>query len=94
MGCHNTPLGGTPSICVWQVGTSSTRPIECPSVRSSGIGLARLLDYSAAKADQSDRGHREEISTVAKRMTKGDIIKIGTSDIVIQGNNEVPMIFW
>jgi hypothetical protein len=49
-----------------------------------------LPDYSTAKADQSGRGH---ISTAAKRTTKGDIIKIGTSDVVIHGNNEGPMIF-
>ena len=49
-----------------------------------------MPDYSAAKADQSDKGH---ISTAAKRTTIGDIIKIGTIDVVIQGNNEGSMIF-
>jgi hypothetical protein len=49
-----------------------------------------LPDYSAAKADQSGRGH---ISKAAKRTTKRDIIKIGTTDVVIQGNDEGPMIF-
>jgi hypothetical protein len=49
-----------------------------------------LPDYSAAKANQSGRGH---ISTSTKRSTKGDIIKIGTTDIFIQGNNEGPMVF-
>jgi hypothetical protein len=29
----------------------------------------------------------------AKRTTNGDIIKIGTTDVVIQGNNEGTMIF-
>jgi hypothetical protein len=29
----------------------------------------------------------------AKRTTSGDIIKIGTTDVIIQGNNEGPMIF-
>jgi hypothetical protein len=38
-------------------------------------------------------GHREEMSTGTKRTTKGDIIKIGTADVVIQGNNEGPMVF-
>jgi hypothetical protein len=28
------------------------------------------------------------MSTCTKRTTKGDIIKIGTIDVVIQGNNE------
>jgi hypothetical protein len=83
-------LGGTPNIYICQISTSSTRPIECPSIRSLGTGPAILLDYSVAKADQSDRGH---ISTATKRTTKGDIIKIGTPDVVIQGNNEGPMIF-
>jgi hypothetical protein len=33
------------------------------------------------------------MSTTTKRTTKGDIIKIGITDVVIQGNNEGPMIF-
>jgi hypothetical protein len=33
------------------------------------------------------------VSTATKRTTKGDIIKIGTTDVVIQGNNEGHMIF-
>jgi hypothetical protein len=83
-------LGGTPNICVLQVGTSNNRPIECPSIRSLGTGPARLPNYSDAKADQSGRRH---ISTTAKRTTKGDINKIGTIDIIIHGNNEELMIF-
>jgi hypothetical protein len=83
-------LEGTPNICIQQGVTSSTRPIEHHSIQSSGTGPARLSDHSAAKADQSDRGH---ISTTSNRTTKGDVIKIGTSDVVIQENNEGPMIF-
>jgi VCBS repeat-containing protein len=52
-----------------------------------------LLDNSAAKVDQLGSGHREERSTCSKRTTKRDIIKIGTINVVIQGNNEGPMIF-
>jgi nitrate reductase NapAB chaperone NapD len=52
-----------------------------------------LSNYSAAEANQSGRGHREEISIATKRTTKGDIIKIDTTDVVIQGNNEGTMIF-
>jgi hypothetical protein len=48
-----------------------------------------LPDHSAEKADQSGRGH---IPTTTKRKTKKDIIKIGTTDVVIQ-DNEGPMIF-
>jgi hypothetical protein len=33
------------------------------------------------------------ISTSSKRTTKGDIIKIGTTDVVIQENKDGPMIF-
>jgi hypothetical protein len=51
-----------------------------------------MLDYSVAKADQSDRGHGEKISMSSKRTTNGDIIKIGTTDVIIQWNNEGPMI--
>jgi hypothetical protein len=39
------------------------------------------------------REHGEKISTSAKRTTSEDIIKIGTTDVIIQGNNEGPMIF-
>jgi hypothetical protein len=49
-----------------------------------------LTDHSAAKADQSDKGH---ISTASKRTIEGDDIKIGTSDVVVKRNNEGPMIF-
>jgi hypothetical protein len=42
-------------------------------------------------------GHREKVSTIvaidAKRMTTRDIIKIGTTDVIVQGNNEGSMIF-
>jgi hypothetical protein len=41
------------------------------------------LEYSATKADQSGRGHKKEMSIGTKRMTKGDIIKIGAADVVI-----------
>jgi hypothetical protein len=83
-------LVGTPSIYIPQVGTSSTGPIECHSIRSPGTSPARLLDYSDAKADQFGRGH---ILTTTERMTKKDIIKIGTTDVIVQENNEGPMIF-
>jgi hypothetical protein len=33
------------------------------------------------------------ISIASKRMTEGDIIKIGTTDVIIKGNNKGPMIF-
>jgi hypothetical protein len=83
-------LGGTPNICIQQIGTSSTRPIERHSIRSLGTSPTRLPDYSAAKANQSGRGH---ILTAIERTTKKDIIKIGTTDVVIQENNEGVMIF-
>jgi hypothetical protein len=73
-------LGGTPNIYIQQVGTSSTRPIECRSIWSLGIGPTRLPDYSASKADQSGRGH---ILAATERTTKKDIIKIGTADVII-----------
>jgi hypothetical protein len=83
-------LGGTPNICIQQIGTSSTRPIEHYSIRSLGTNPARLPDHSVAKADQSSTGH---ISTITKRMTKKDIIKIGIANVVVQKENEGPMIF-
>jgi hypothetical protein len=64
--------------------------IERHSIRSPSTGPARLPDQSAAKADQFGKGH---IPTAAKRTTKGDVIEIGTSDVVVQENNEGPMIF-
>jgi hypothetical protein len=38
-------------------------------------------------------GHGEKISTSAKRTTNGDIIKIGTTNVVMHENNEGSMIF-
>jgi hypothetical protein len=49
-------LGGTPNICIQQVVTFGTEPIEHHSIRSPGTSPARLSDHSAAKADQSGRG--------------------------------------
>jgi hypothetical protein len=49
-----------------------------------------LPEYSASKADQSGRGH---IPAVIERTTKKDIIKIGIVDVIIQEDNEGPMIF-
>jgi hypothetical protein len=83
-------LGDTPNIRIQQVGTSSTRLIERHSIRSPGTSLARLPDHSVARTDQSGRGH---IPTATERKTEKDIIKIGTSDVIIQENNEGPMIF-
>jgi hypothetical protein len=83
-------LGGTPNIPIQQVGTSSTRPIERHSVRSPGTSPARLPGHSAAKADKSDRG---AYTYSNRKNDKKDIIKIGTADVVIQENNEGPMIF-
>jgi hypothetical protein len=56
---------------------------------SLGTSPTRLSNYSVAKADQSGRGH---IPTATVRTTKKDI-KIGTLDVIIQENNEGPMIF-
>jgi hypothetical protein len=83
-------LGGTPNICIQQVDTSNTRPIERRSIRSPDTGPTRLPECSALKADISSRGH---IPAVTERTTKKDIIKIGTADVIIQEDNEGPMIF-
>jgi hypothetical protein len=90
LGCHSTPLGGTPNICIRQVSTTSTRSTGRRSIRSPDTGPTRLLDYSASKADQSGRGH---MPATTERTTKKDIIKIGTADVVIQKESEGPMIF-
>jgi hypothetical protein len=83
-------LGGTPNICIRQVSTNRTRLIGCRSIRSPDTGLTRLSDYLASKADQSGRGH---VPVATERTTKKDIIKIGTTDVVIQKESEGPMIF-
>jgi hypothetical protein len=49
-----------------------------------------LSGHSAAKADQSGRG---AYTCSRQEDDKRDIIKISTTDVVIQGNNEGPMIF-
>jgi hypothetical protein len=49
-----------------------------------------LLDYSAARPTNPAGGH---ITIETKRMRKKDIIKIGTIDVIVQENNEEPMIF-
>jgi hypothetical protein len=82
---------GTPSICIRQVSTTSTRLIGRHLIRwSPHTCRTRLPDYSASKADQSGRGH---MPVATERTTKKDIIKIGTTDVVIQKESEGPMIF-
>jgi hypothetical protein len=49
-----------------------------------------LSNHSVAKTDQSNRGH---ISIASKRTTEGDIVKIGTTDVIVKINNEGPLIF-
>jgi hypothetical protein len=49
-----------------------------------------LSDYSASKADQSGR---RAYTCSDRKNNKKDIIKIGTADVIIQENNEGPMIF-
>jgi hypothetical protein len=83
-------LGGTPNICIQQDGTTCTRPIEHRSIQSPDVGPTTLPDYSASKTDQSGRGH---MPAATERTTKKDIIKIGTTDVVIQKESEGPMIF-
>jgi hypothetical protein len=50
----------------------------------------KIAEPLGCKGRPIRQGH---IPTATKRMTKGDIIKIGTTDVVIQENNEGPMIF-
>jgi hypothetical protein len=82
--------GGTPNIRIQQVGTTSTRPIERRSIQSPGTDPTILPDYSASKADQSGRGAN---ACNNWKNNKKDIIKIGTTDVVIQEDNKGPMIF-
>jgi hypothetical protein len=49
-----------------------------------------LRDYSVVKADQSGKG---AYIYSYQENDKRDIFKVGTTDIVVQGNNEGPMIF-
>jgi hypothetical protein len=49
-----------------------------------------LPDCSTSKADQSGRG---AYTCSDQKNKKKDIIKIGTTDVIIQENNEGPMIF-
>jgi hypothetical protein len=74
-------LGGTPNICIQQVGTSSIRPIEHCSIRSPDASPTRLPDHSAVEADQSGRG---AYTYSDRKNDKKDIIKIGTADVVIR----------
>jgi hypothetical protein len=90
LGCHSTPFGA-PQASVFD---RLAPPVQDRlSVTQSSHQAQAQQDCQTTrpqKADQSGRGH---IPTATKRTTKGDIIKIGTTDVVIQGNNEGSMIF-
>jgi hypothetical protein len=93
MGCHIT-LSGAPQTSVFDM--------LAPSVQNrlgspqSGYQTQVQRDCRTTRPRRPTNSigeHREKISTSAKRMTCKDIIKIGTTDVVILGNNEEPMIF-
>jgi hypothetical protein len=90
LGCHSTPLGGTPNICIQQVGTSSTRPIEHRSIRSPDTAQQDCRNTRPQRPTNPTGGH---IPAATERTTKTNTIKIGTADVSIQENNEGPMIF-
>jgi hypothetical protein len=50
-------------------------------------------DFRTTLLQRSTNPAGGHIPTATKRMTKRDIIKIGTTDVNIQGNNEEPMFF-
>jgi hypothetical protein len=86
LGCHSTPLGGHPK-----------------HLYSSGWHLQSVTQsFHQAQAQQDCRTTRPQrptnpagghIPTATERTIKKDIIKIGTTDVVVQENNEGPIIF-
>jgi hypothetical protein len=50
-------------------------------------------DFRTTRPQRPTNPAGRHIPTTSNRTTKGDIIKIGTTDVVIQENNEGPMIF-
>jgi hypothetical protein len=91
LGCHSTSLGGHPKhpySIGWHLQYKTDGAPLNPVTRHKPNKIAGLLGLKGRPIQQG--GH---MPTATERTTKKDIIKIGTTDVVIQKENEGPMIF-
>jgi hypothetical protein len=63
------------------------------STTQSGHHAQTQQDYRITRPQRPTNPAGGHISTATERTTKMDIIKIGTTDVIIKENNEGPMIF-
>jgi hypothetical protein len=90
---------GMPQYPAWGAPQTSVFNRVAPPVRDR-LGITQSSHQTQAQRYcRTTRPQRltnlagRHIATNSKRTTKGDIIKIGTTDVFIQENNEGPMIF-
>jgi hypothetical protein len=90
-GCHSTPLGGAPQTYVFNMLASPVQ--DRLSVAQSGHQTQAQQDCWSARPQRPTNPVGGHIPAATERTTKKDIIKIGTADVIIQEDNEGPMIF-
>jgi hypothetical protein len=92
LGCHSTLLGGgAPQTSVFN---RLAPPVQDRlSVAQTGHQTHVQQDCRSARPQRLTNPTGGHIPAATERTTKKDIIKIGTADIIIQEDNEGPMIF-
>jgi hypothetical protein len=91
LGCHSTPLGGAPQTSVF----NRLAPLvqDQLSAAQSGHQTHAQQDCRSTQPQRPTNPAGGHIPAATGRTTKKDIIKIGTADVIIQEDNEGPMIF-
>jgi hypothetical protein len=90
LGCHSTPLGGTQT----SVFDRLAPPVQDRlSAAQSGHQTQAQQDCRTTRPQRSTNPAGGHMSAATERTTKKDIIKIGTTDVVIQKESEGPIIF-
>jgi hypothetical protein len=91
LGCHSTPLGGASQTSVFN---RLTPPVQDRlRAHQSGPRAQAQQDCRTTRPQRLTNPAGGHTATTSNSMKKGDIIKIGTTDVVVQQNNEGPMIF-
>jgi hypothetical protein len=91
LGCHSTPLGGAPQTSVFDRLTPLVQ--DRLSAAQSGHQAHAQQECRSTRPQRPTNPVGGHISAATERTTKKDIIKIGTTDVVIQEDHKGPMIF-
>jgi hypothetical protein len=91
LGCHNTPLGGYPKH-LYSTGWHHQYKDQLSAAQSDHQAQAQQ-DCRTTQPPRPTNPVGGHMPAATERTTKKDIIKIGTTDVVIQKESEVLMVF-